>query len=180
MNAHDDDEIRARLSSLFDDEPPMESIAVDDLGRGRQLLRRRRRSAVVATATALPAVLVGGWALSTAVLGSSGSVSTLQPADETEPTDTGDPATAAPTPNAAEDCQTVPYVGDDCSTSSLRFLPPGEPGTAGSGSQRFREIAPSGAGRRAAPTRHLRAKATPAARQNPATTTPSRSTPLAP
>jgi hypothetical protein len=90
MNGLDDDDIGARLSSLFDDEPPMESAAADDLARGRRLLRRRRRGAVLATATALPAVLVGGWAVGTATLGSSGSASRLQPADGSEPSDAGD------------------------------------------------------------------------------------------
>jgi hypothetical protein len=92
MNGLDDDDIRARLDALLSDEPPMGSVAVDDLARGRQLLRRRRRTAVVATATALPAVLVGGWAVSTAALGSAGTAVRLQPADG-DPNDAGDDGT---------------------------------------------------------------------------------------
>jgi hypothetical protein len=115
MNGLDDDDINARLTSLFHEEPPMASLAVEDLARGRQLLRRRRRTAFVATATALPAVLVGGWAVGTATLGSSGSATSLQPADGGEPSDAGN-----------DDTVTVCWVGS-------ATLAPDDGGTTESG-----------------------------------------------
>jgi hypothetical protein len=139
MNGPDDDDIRARLNSMFDDEPPMASVAVDDLARGRRLLRRRRRSAVVATATALPAVLVGGWAVGAATLGSTGSASRLQPADGSEPSDAGDdnaivcwsgsvdlaPDGSGTTPSPGDDAGGGPAAGEPA-TPIETVLPPGD------------------------------------------------------
>src|SRR3954470_1787224 len=93
MNGLGDEDLRARLGSVFDDEPQLTADAADDLAPGRLLLRRRRRPALVATPAAIPAGLVGGWAVSTAALGSSGSATRLQPADATEPSPDDDTVT---------------------------------------------------------------------------------------
>jgi hypothetical protein len=160
MNGLGDEDLRARLGSVFDDEPQLTADAADDLARGRLLLRRRRRTALVATATAIPAVLVGGWAVSTAALGSSGSATRLQPADATEsspdddtvtvcwvgsaPADSGedaptvtvgpdDPPASAPAGNAATtppECEAVPWVAGDCSVATLNLPEAGDPASA--------------------------------------------------
>jgi hypothetical protein len=136
MNGLDDGDTSARLSSLFDDEPPMASTAVDDLARGRRLQRRRRGVSVVAAATALP-VLIGGWALGGVALGGlSGSASDVTAAAGSESADQGDGETcwvirdsfitrpddaAFPRTDESEvvDCDTLPLPTDPC-TSRLQ------------------------------------------------------------
>lgn len=84
MNEPDDFDLRARLSQVFDDEPPMVSGPTADLERGRR--RRRRRHNTVATAVVVPALMIGAWAVAGGTPGNSESspVDTVQPAEPSE------------------------------------------------------------------------------------------------
>lgn len=71
MNRPDEDlpDLHAALTRAIGDEPAMRSLPSDDVTRGRRLVRRRRLAAVTVTAATVPALALGGWALSTNLVG---------------------------------------------------------------------------------------------------------------
>ncbi len=128
MNRSDEDlpDLHAALTRAIGDEPTMRSLPSDDVTRGRRLVRRRRLAAVTVTAATVPALALGGWALSTNLVSGSGANSSqLQPAGSSEE------ASASPTDDSSTSAGstscTFASIGPDGAGG-------GQPGTAtGSG-----------------------------------------------
>ncbi len=129
MNRPDDDfaDLHDELRSALGAEPPMSSLPEDDLARGRRLARRHRWTAVGAAATVVPAMALGGYAVSayldTATGPGARSVE-LRPAGAPE---TGaddnpdDPNDSSGT--LTSDCEVSPMPDPGGSGSRLRAVP---------------------------------------------------------
>ncbi len=132
MNRPDDAfDLHDHLSRAIGDEPPMASRPEDDTARGRRMLRRRRLTAVATSAAVVPALALGGWAVSSSLGSDEGSGHrVIRPAGS--PSDTAGPSTD---PSAA-DCAVVsvaPAPSDD-SGSGQAGGGGGNDGTIGSSS----------------------------------------------